>query len=123
VPHPGATPGPAWAGGAPGEILRLWLSRLFVGEAPGDFGGVAGIVGLRSRGRGSRPAPGAFFALRGGFAALSGASCGDSVGILTIAAGACVIFVPRFLRFRRQEGRRWRWGVRPDRDSNAGPTA
>jgi len=26
------------------------------------------------------------------------------VGILKIAAGACVIFVPRLLRFRRQEG-------------------
>ncbi|MGH3299307.1 MAG: hypothetical protein ACRDP7_46705 [Trebonia sp.] len=38
-----------------------------------------------------------------GFAAVPGAGCGDFVGILTTAAGACVIFVPRFLRFRRQE--------------------
>jgi len=36
--------------------------------------------------------------------ALPRAGCGDSVGILKIAAGACVIFVPRLLRFRRQEG-------------------
>ena len=36
--------------------------------------------------------------------ALPRAGCGDSVGILKIATGACVIFVPRFLRFCRQEG-------------------
>jgi hypothetical protein len=33
--------------------------------------------------------------------ALLRAGCGDFVGILKIEAGACVIFTPRFLRFRR----------------------
>jgi hypothetical protein len=53
-----------------------------------------------------------------------GAGCGDSVGILKIAAGASVVF--RFLASCVSAGRKTdagNRGMRPDRDSNAGPTA